>query len=37
MLMHFLDSGYTVVALANRDSPAADAIVRYALHRLPAG
>jgi len=37
MLMHFLDSGYTLVALANRDSPAADAIVRYALHRMPAG
>jgi CubicO group peptidase (beta-lactamase class C family) len=36
MLMHFLDSGYTLVALANRDPPAADAVVRYALHRLPA-
>jgi CubicO group peptidase (beta-lactamase class C family) len=35
LLMHFLDSGYTVVALANRDSPASDAIVNFAAHRLP--
>lgn len=36
LLMHFLDSGYTIVALANRDSPASDAIVNFAAHRLPA-
>lgn len=36
LLMHYLDSGYTVVALANRDSPASDAIVNFAAHRLPA-
>lgn len=36
VLMHFLDSGYTLVALANRDPPSADAIAAYAAHRLPA-
>jgi CubicO group peptidase (beta-lactamase class C family) len=36
LLMHFLDSGYTVVALANRDTPASDAIVNFAARRLPA-
>lgn len=35
LLMHFLDSGYTIVALANRDSPASDVIVNFAAHRLP--
>jgi CubicO group peptidase (beta-lactamase class C family) len=35
LMMHFLESGYTVVALANRDSPASDAIVNFAAHRLP--
>ncbi len=35
LLMHFLDSGYTVVALANRDPPASEAIVNFAAHRLP--
>lgn len=35
LLMHFLDSGYTVVALANRDSPASDGIVNFAANRLP--
>lgn len=35
-LQHFLDSGITVVVLANRDFPAAEAIARFAAHRLPA-
>jgi len=34
-LYHFLDSGYTVIALANRDPPAADRIASFVVHRLP--
>lgn len=34
-LYHFVDSGYTVVVLANRDPPAADQIATFAVHRLP--
>jgi len=36
MLQHFIDSGYTVVVLANRDPPAAEQIATFAVHRLPA-
>jgi D-alanyl-D-alanine carboxypeptidase len=36
MLMHFLDTGYTVVTLANRDPPASDAIANFVARRLPA-
>jgi CubicO group peptidase (beta-lactamase class C family) len=35
-LQHFLNSGVTVVVLANRDYPAAEAIARFAANRLPA-
>ena len=35
VLYHFLDSGYTVVVLANRDPPAADRIASFVAHRLP--
>ena len=35
-LYHFLDSGYTVIVLANRDPAAADGIATFAAHRLPA-
>jgi len=35
VLYHFLDSGYTVVVLANRDQPAADRIASFVAHRLP--
>jgi len=35
-LLHFLDSGYTVIVLANRDPPAAETIMLPTLHRLPA-
>jgi CubicO group peptidase (beta-lactamase class C family) len=35
-LQHFLNSGITVVVLANRDYPAAEAIAQFAAHRLPA-
>jgi D-alanyl-D-alanine carboxypeptidase len=34
-MQHFLTSGITVVVLANRDFPAAEAIARFAAHRLP--
>jgi CubicO group peptidase (beta-lactamase class C family) len=36
MLQHFLDSGVTVIVLANRDPPAAECITMFAAHRLPA-
>ena len=35
-LYHFLDSGYTLIVLANRDPPAADFIAMFAAKRLPA-
>lgn len=35
-LLHFLDSGYTVVALANRDPPVADFVAQFIAKRLPA-
>jgi CubicO group peptidase (beta-lactamase class C family) len=35
MLYHFLDSGFTIAVLANRDPMAADAIAIFAVHRLP--
>lgn len=34
-LLHFLDSGYTIIVLANRDPPAADSIAMYTARRLP--
>jgi D-alanyl-D-alanine carboxypeptidase len=34
-LFHFLDSGYTIVVLANRDPNAAGSIAMFAAHRLP--
>ncbi len=34
-MMHFLDSGYTVVTLANRDPRAGEAILYFTVHRLP--
>jgi CubicO group peptidase (beta-lactamase class C family) len=35
-LYHFLDSGFTLVVLANRDPVAAESIALFAAHRLPA-
>jgi D-alanyl-D-alanine carboxypeptidase len=35
MLYHFLDSGYTVIALANRDPGTAESIATFVAHRLP--
>lgn len=35
-LLHFLNSGYTIVVLANRDPPAADFIAMFTAKRLPA-
>jgi len=36
-LMHFIDSGYTIVALANISPPAsADGLATFVMHRLPA-
>lgn len=35
-LQHFLDSGVTVIVLANRDPPTAESIANFAAHRLPA-
>jgi CubicO group peptidase (beta-lactamase class C family) len=36
LLQHFLNSGVTVVVLANRDPRAAESIAMFAAHRLPA-
>jgi hypothetical protein len=35
-LYQFIDSGYTVIALANRDSGTAESIANFVIHRLPA-
>jgi CubicO group peptidase (beta-lactamase class C family) len=35
-LQHFLDSGYTLVVLANRDPPAAEYVAMFTARRLPA-
>jgi CubicO group peptidase (beta-lactamase class C family) len=35
-LQHFLNSGVTVIVLANRDPGAAESIAMFAAHRLPA-
>lgn len=35
-LLHFLESGYTVIVLANRDPPAADFVGTFIVKRLPA-
>ncbi|WP_165356270.1 serine hydrolase [Sphingosinicella sp. BN140058] len=36
-LHHFLNSGVTVIVLANRDPGTAESIAMFAAHRLPAG
>ena len=36
LLQHFLESGVTVVVLANRDPPTAETIAYFAANRLPA-
>jgi CubicO group peptidase (beta-lactamase class C family) len=36
LLQHFLNSGVTVIVLANRDPGAAESIAMFAAHRLPA-
>jgi hypothetical protein len=35
-LQHFLDSGVTVIVLANRDPGTAESITAFAARRLPA-
>jgi len=35
-LQHFLNSGVTLIVLANRDPPTAESITMFAAHRLPA-
>lgn len=35
-LQHFLNSGFTVIVLANRDPGSAESIASFAAHRLPA-
>jgi CubicO group peptidase (beta-lactamase class C family) len=35
-LFHFLDSGFTLIVLANRDPGVAESITFFSLHRLPA-
>jgi hypothetical protein len=35
-LQHSLDSGVTVIVLANREPGAAESIAMFAAHRLPA-
>jgi CubicO group peptidase (beta-lactamase class C family) len=36
LLQHFLDSGVTVIVLANRDPGTAESIATFAAHRLPS-
>ena len=37
-LIHFMQSGYTIIVLANRNPPSdASGITRFAVNRLPAG
>ncbi len=35
-LFHFLQNGYTIVVLANRDPGTAESISNFTAHRLPA-